>query len=181
MSRKSQERRKARLEAEKLPRPKAPPEAVRRRRNRRLLFVALLGLSFPILEAVAYRFRAITITLVNRSETPIRGLKVTYSGGSFDTPEIKPGGSTSQLTRPDFSFQGDQFASYALSIRFAAEGGKIFGQIGRAGTIDFSATEVYTVIPIPREGLMELQLQHTTRPGFPLSLIRDLMERMGLG
>jgi hypothetical protein len=156
----------------------ATSEALRRRRNRRFLYIALLGISFPILEVIAYRFRAITITMVNRSDLMIKGIKVTYSGGAFDAPELKPGASLTRLVRPDFTFKGEHFSTYAMTIRYIPENAGIMGHLGRAGALDYSAQEIYTFTKAP-EGL--IQLQHTTRPGFPLSLVRDLMERLGFG
>ena len=80
------------------------------------------------------------------------------------------------MVRPDFSFKGDSLLTYPVTIRFAIGTG-FNSQIGRAGALDFSATEIYTVVKTPTEGI---QIQHTTRPGFPLSLVRDLTERLGI-
>lgn len=154
-------------------------EILRRQRNGRLLFVGLIAISFPILEAIAYQYRTVTIKVVNRSKLAVKGLKLTYSGRLLEVPEMKPGESVSRLIRPDYTFTREHFSTYPLSIRFATEDGQIFGQIGRVGTIDFSPTEIYTIIQTPPEG--QIQLQHDTRPGFPLSLVRDLMERLGFG
>ena len=180
MSRKSRERRKAREEG----RNPTPAEtasaaaAVKRRRNRRLIFVALIGISFPILELIAYQFRAITVTVSNRSKQPVTKVKVTYPGGEFDAPELKPGGSITRVIRPDFSFQGSNFATYLLEVHLATANG-IIRQRGRVGTIDFSAHETYIIEPAPLDP--PIQIRHTTSPGFPLSLIRDLLERLGIG
>ena len=174
MSRKSRERRKVEEESKA----STAAEAVKRRRNRRLIFVALVGISFPILELIAYQFRAITVTVSNRSKQPITKLKVTYAGGSFEAPELKPGGSVTRLIRPDFTFKGEQFATYPLEIRLAHADG-IIGQNGRVGSIDFSAHEIYTIEPAPLG--VSVELKHKTSPGFPLSLIRDLLERLGIG
>ena len=99
MSKKSQERRKARAEAKQKgqPEPTSPAvlEAIKKRRNRRFLFVGLIGLSFPILEAIAYRYRAITISLINKTDEPIKRLKVNYGSGEFDAEEVKPNGESS--------------------------------------------------------------------------------------
>jgi hypothetical protein len=183
MSRKSKERRKDANESkDKAKESKAAPSAttsaiLRRRRNKRFLFVGLLGLSFPILEVIAYQFRAITITIINRAEVGVKGVKVIYSNGAFDLPELKPGGSATRVIRPDFSFSRDQFSTFTMSIRFSADNGQIFGQMGRVGALDYSSQEIYTITQTPPEG--HIQLQHTTRPGFPLSLVRDLMDRLG--
>ena len=138
------------------------PEALRRRRNRRFLFVGLIGLSFPILEVIAYQFRVITITFDNRSDGPITKLKVTYPGGSFEESEVKPGGEVTRVTRPDYTFKGEQFSTYSMTIRYAAEDG-LHSQIGRAGALDYSAQEIYTITQTPPEG--RLQLEHTTLAG----------------
>ena len=66
------------------PVPQATIDAIKRRRRRRLIVVGLIGLSFPILEVIAYRFRAITMVIDNRTVGPITKLKVTYPGGSFE-------------------------------------------------------------------------------------------------
>jgi len=76
------------------PVPQSTVDALKRRRKRRLIFVGLVGLSFPILEVIAYRFRTITMTIDNRTVGPITNLQVTYPGGSFEEPEIKPGGES---------------------------------------------------------------------------------------
>ncbi len=175
MSKKS--RRKAATEAGQAP--SAPIEALKRRRNRRLIFVGLVALSFPILEAIAYRFRAIEMTVENRSNRPITAIKLTYAGGSFDAPDLKPGGSITRVTRPDFTFNTAQFSTYPLSIEFYAANGDRFRQVGRAGALDYSAHESYIVELAPPEG--PFQLKHQTYPGFPLNAIRGLMARLGFG
>jgi hypothetical protein len=182
MSKKSRERRKARLEAKAQgkgkPEPTSPAtlEALKRRRNRRFLFVGLIGLSFPILELIAYQFRTITISVINKSDMPIKKLKVTYAGGDFADDELKPGQAITRVVRPDFSFTSNQFSTYPLTIRFSAGSG-FNSQIGRAGALDFSATEIYTIVNLPDNS--GVQIQHTTRAGFPLSLVRDVLERLG--
>jgi hypothetical protein len=143
-----------------------------------LILVALIGISFPILELIAYQFRVITVTIINRSNQPITNLKVTYAGGSFDAPEVKSGGSVTRLIRPDFTFRGEHFATYPFDIRYTHEG-VISGHGGRAGTIDFSAHETYTIEPTPLDPAG--QVKHTTAPGFPLSVIRNLLGRLGIG
>jgi hypothetical protein len=189
MAKKSRERFKDRNKAATDPDAKTKPtatlEALKRRRNRRLLFVGILGLAFPLIEAVAYQFRAITISFTNRSEQVIKRIKVIYDGGEFEIDELKPGGIVNRVIRPDFSFQSKQFGTYLMRIRFN-DGRGVNSQFGRIGTIDFSATELYTfesiapnVEAIPPHS--ETQLKHNTRPGFPLSLIRDLLTRMGFG
>jgi len=179
MSRKHRERKKAEAEASGSPATKSPADvkALRRRRNRRFLFLGVVALSFPILEVIAYQFRTITITIVNRTREPLQRLKVSYDGGAFDADEVKPDGVLTRVIRPDFSFKGDHALTYQMSIRFASGTG-FMSQIGRVGSLDFSATEIYTVVAQPPDG--HIQLQHTTRPGFPLSLVRDVAEKLGL-
>jgi hypothetical protein len=161
------------------PVPQSTVDALKRRRNRRLIFVGLIGLSFPILEVIAYRFRAITMTIDNRTVGPITDLKVTYPGGSFEQAEVKPGGEVTRLIRPDFTFKGDRFATYPLTIVFTTADGARHRQFPWAGALDFSATEKYTIEMVPPDG--HIQLKHATSPGFPLSVIRDLLARMGFG
>jgi hypothetical protein len=161
------------------PTPQSMVDALKRRRNRRLIFVGLVGLSFPILEVIAYRFRAITMTIDNRTVGPITDLKVTFPGGSLDEPEIKPGGEVTRVTRPDFTFSGKEFSTYPLTIRFTTADGGVIREMVRAGALDYSATEKYTIQMVPPDG--HIQLKHATSPGFPLSVIRDLLARMGFG
>lgn len=175
MSKKSRSRSKTDAD----PTPATIPELIRRRRNRRLIFVGLVGLSFPILEAIAYRFRAIAITVDNRSDRAITGVEVSYPGGSFEAPEIKPGGAITRLTRPDFSFRGSDFCTYRLTIRFTTADGAFHSQTGRTGALDFSAHETYVFESALPEG--PAQLKHATSPGFPLSAIRDILTRLGVG
>lgn len=174
MSKKS--RRKA--EGKPEPTPSATVEALKRRRNRRLIFVGLVALSFPILEAIAYQFRAIAMTIDNRTEGPITRVKVTYPGGSFEEPEIKPGAAITRLTRPDFSFSGAEFSTYRVMIEFATADALI-RQSGRAGALDYSAHEKYIIEVVPTDG--QVQLKHATSPGFPLGAIRDILARLGIG
>jgi hypothetical protein len=154
-------------------------DALKRRRNRRLIFLGLLMLSFPILEVIAYRFRAITMTIDNRSNLPVTNLKVTYPGGSFEVPELKPGGDVTRVTRPDFTFKGDEFSTYRLTIQFTTADGGVFRQMGRTGALDYSATERYIIEALPTNG--QVQLKHTTSPGFPLGAIRDILKGLGIG
>ncbi len=175
MSKKS--RRKA--EASPKPEPPAAVEALKRRRNRRLMFVGLIALSFPLLEGIAYRFRAITMTIENRSNGPITGVKLTYSGGSIEEAEIKPGGSITRVTRPDFTFSGPEFSTYRLAIQFTTADGAMIRQSGRAGALDYSAHEKYLVEMVPVEG--QVQIKHATSPGFPLGTIREILTGLGIG
>jgi hypothetical protein len=177
MSKKSKERRKDRDGG--TPPPKGTAEALKRRRNRRFLFIGLIALAFPLLELIAYQFRAITVVLINRSDVLAKGVEVTYPGGSFEVPELKPGGSVTRVIRPDYTFKGEHFSTYSTTVRFATDDGGFFRQLGRAGALDYSATERYEITRTPVEN--RIQLQHTTRPGFPLSLARDLMDRLGFG
>ena len=179
MSRKWKERKAQVLAAKSATTKPGPSAEVRRRRNRRFMTVGLLAIALPIVELIAYQFRAITISLVNRSEVLIKGVKVTYPGGEIEASDLKPGGSVNRVIRPRFSFQGAPFSTYALTIRYTPENGQVNGYLGRVGTIDYSATEMYTFTQSPPAG--EIQLQHASRPGFPLSLVRDLMERLGFG
>jgi hypothetical protein len=156
-------------------------EALKRRRNRRLIFLGLVILAFPVLEVIAYRFRAITMTIDNRTVGPVTNLQVTYPGGSFQEAEIKPGGEVTRVTRPDFTFtfRGNEFSTYPLTIRFNTADGGIIRQLIRAGALDYSATETYTIQMVPPDG--RVQLKHTTSPGFPLNVVRDLLARLGFG
>jgi hypothetical protein len=173
--------RKWRRIAEGKPEPPSQPmvDALKRRRNRRLIFVGLIALSFPILEVIAYRFRAITMTINNRTVGPVTNLEVTYPGGSFREAEIKPGGEVIRVTRPDFRFSGNEFSTYPLTIRFSTADGGIIRQLIRAGALDYSATEKYTIEMVPPDG--HIQLKHTSSPGFPLNVVRDLLARLGFG
>lgn len=179
MSRKWRERRKTLAEGSPEAKPPVTPESLRKRRNRRFLFVGLIALSFPLLELIAYQFRAITVTVVNRSNVLVKGIKVVYTGGAYEAAELKSGSTLTRQIRPDFTFQKNQFSTYTLAIRFSTDNGQIFGQMGHVGALDYSAQEIYTITELPPEG--RVQLEHTTRPGFPLSLVRDLMGRMGFG
>jgi hypothetical protein len=159
--------------------PTATVEALKRRRNRRLLFVGLIALSVPILEGIAYRFRAITMVVDNRTDGPITRLKVTYPGGSIEEPEIKPGGVVSRVICPDFSFHGSAFSTYRLTIQFSSANGAVIKQIGRAGALDYSATEKYVIETTPPDG--QVQIHHKTSPGFPLGTVGDLLAGLGIG
>ncbi len=183
MAKKPRERYKDRNKTEAAPDgPKKEPatlEILRRRRNKRFLFVGLVAIAFPIFEVIAYQFRAITVSFTNRSDLMVRSVKVSYDGGSFEIPEIRPGGVAARVIRPDFRFTSDShlFSTYKMSISLCVENGQILRTWGRAGALDYSAQELYTIEPVPPKN--DLQLQHSTRPGFPLSLVRDLMDRMG--
>ncbi len=173
------DRAKAEATAEAKSRPKMTPEALRKRRNRRLIFLGIVAALFPALEVIAYRFRAITLVLENRSDEPISRIKVIYPGGGIESAELKPGGSITRVIRPDFTLKGEHFGTYPLTIRFATADAGWRSQIGRVGSIDFSATERYVVVSgQPGEPAV---LQHSTSPGFPLNLIRDLLARLGIG
>ncbi len=158
--------------------PAATAAAWKRRRNRRLIVLGLIALSFPIVEVVAYRYRAITVTVANRTSRPMIGLKVTYTGGSFGVDAIEAGGSVTRVIVPDYTFRGSEFSTYRTTIEFSTPGG-FCRQTGRAGTLDYSAHETYTLQLAPPEGPVELK--HTTFPGFPLGTIRELLQRLGIG
>ncbi len=182
MARKQRERYKDRVKAEAKDveaKPSLTPEALRKRRNRRFLFLGIVAISFPILELIAYQFRAITITISNRSDERITGIRMIYTGGEFTAPELKPGGSTTRVVRPDFTFKGDHFATYLGIVSFTTADGARRSLTTRLGSIDFSATERYTFeAGPPNEPVL---LKHSTSPGFPLSTIRDLLARLGIG
>jgi hypothetical protein len=182
MSKKSRERRKAKDEAKPEAKVKSSGEAtaaLKRRRNKRWVLVGILAASFPIFELIAYQFRAITITFVNKLDQPIKDIKLTYDGGSMEIPELKPGVSESRRIRPDFSFRGNKFATYSQTISYKTQDGIMARQLGRAGALDFSAREFYTIEPQLNEKGLQIQIQHSTQPGFPMSLVRDLIESLG--
>jgi hypothetical protein len=180
MAKKSRERYKDRNQPAADPNAKPAPtlQALKRRRYKRLLFVGLLGLLFPLFEFVAYQYRAITISITNKTDEVVRSVKVTYDGGAFEIAELRPGGVDVRVIRPNYNFGSTHFGTYLMKISFLVDKG-YNSQMGRAGAIDFSANELYTIEAIPPNN--QFQLKHTTRPGFPLSLVRDLMERLGMG
>jgi hypothetical protein len=154
------------------------PETTRRRRKRRWIFVASVLVAVPVFEAVAYRFRAVEITVVNATEAPIRDLRVEFPGGSFERAQLDPKGGVTHVVRPDYSFSTADFSSYRTTIRLAtADGGLVRHNI-RISSVDYTARETYTLRP-GAPGL-PLALDHTTEPGFPLGEIRSLMKRLGL-
>lgn len=169
---------RAKLEGAEAEALKASVAAFRKRRNRRYLFLGLIALSFPLIEAIAYQYRAIEITVVNNFREPITRVKVVYPGGQFEEAEIKPEDSITRTIRPDFTFKSQDFSTYKLDIRFFTAGG-FFHQYSKAGTIDYSAREIYTVVPSPPAG--QADLQHVTKPGFPLGTVREVLKRLGLG
>jgi len=159
--------------------PSATALALRKRRNRRLIVIGFIALMFPILELISYRFRAITVTIVNRSDEPVTALKFSYSGGDFTLAEIRPGGSTTRLIRPDYTFRRDDFSTYRTSIEFETPDAHYHEQKQKVGTLDYSAHETFTIGAGP-DGV-RVEVKQTTTPGFPLSMIRDLLAKMGVG
>ncbi len=170
---------RAKLNQEEAEALKASAEAFRRRRNRRYIVLAVIAASFPILEVIAYQYRVIEVTFVNNFRGPITTLKFTYPGGEFTEAELKPTESITKRIRPDFSFKSSEFSTYRVMISFGTSDGGVFHQMSRAGTIDYSAHETFTVVPSPPAG--QADLQHTTSPGFPLGAIRELLQRLGIG
>jgi len=156
-----------------------PVEIVRRRRNRRMIFLGVVAVMSPLLEVVAYRYRSILITVANRSDEVVTNIKVTYPGGSFEAKELKPGGELTQLARPTYTFSKDEFSTYRTIISFSTADGSSIRQNGRTGTIDYSARETYTIQTEGANGTMGIK--HTTSPGIPLGTIRDLLAKLGLG
>ncbi len=162
------------------PDPTAPTAAgvLRRRRNRRLIFLGIIVLLFPVVELIAYRFRAITVTVANRTDGPVTRVKISYPGGAIEADEIKPGGSLTRVIAPRYSFSGKDFSTYPTTIRFSTASA-IINETRKTGTLDYSAHETYSVQPGPPGSPVELK--QTTSPGFPLSTIRELLAKMGIG
>jgi hypothetical protein len=154
------------------------PEALRRRRRRRWIFIASVLFAAPIVEAIAYQLRAITITLTNHSEAPIRGIHVEYPGGSFEKAELEPEGSVTHVIRPNYSFSLPKFSSYRTTIRFKSADGSLFRHNIPITSIDYTARETYSIRPGPPGS--PPTLNHVTEPGFPLGEIRSLFKRLGL-
>ncbi len=175
----NQRRKQARAEAEALaPAQPTAGEIIRRRRNRRFLFVAVVVVALPVLEVISYQYRAITIVIANKAEVPLTRLKVTYPGGLFEAPELKAGASVTHVARPNFTFTREKFSMYELFLTFTTPDKGSIRQFARTGSIDYSARETYTVEPDPQDG--KLVIKHTTDPGFPLSAIRDLFRSLGV-
>lgn len=157
------------------------PEAMRRRRRRRLLFVGAVLVAIPLFELISYQVRAITVTLVNASEAPIRDVRVEYTGGSFKEVELAPGGAVTRVIRPDYSFKSPDFSSYRTTIRFGTADGGLIRQFIRVSSMDYTARETYTIRPsAPGTPGASLVVDHTTEPGFPLGEIRAFLKRLGL-
>lgn len=156
-------------------------EALRRRRRRRWIFILSILAAAPAVEAIAYHWRAISITVVNRSNGPIRALRVEYPGGSFEQAELDAGGAVTHLVRPNYSFSMANFSSYRTLIRFEGVGGVLFRQYVPIASLDYTAHETYTARPgPPGPQSLPITLDHTTEPGFPLGEIRSLFRRLGI-
>jgi len=164
--------------AEPRPNPSATATALRKRRNRRLIVLGAIALCFPILELLAYRFRAITVTIANRSAEPVTALKFSYPGGDFTLPEIPPADSITRVIRPDYTFRRDDFSTYRATIEFLTPNARHREQ-RKVGSLDYSAHETYTIQAGPEGARVEIK--QTTSPGFPLSAIRELLARLGIG
>jgi hypothetical protein len=66
-----------------------------------------------------------------------------------------------------------------MTVQFTTEKGDRRRQLGRIGSIDFSAHEQYSIESgAPGEPVV---LKHSTSPGFPLSTIRGILSRLGIG
>ena len=155
-----------------------PGEVVRRRRNRRMIFLGLIAVLLPLLEVAAYRFRSILIVVVNDSDEVVTNVKVSYPGGSFAAQELKPGAELTELARPDFTFTSAAFSTYLTQISFSSADGGLTRLAGRTGTVDYSARETFALRNDGPNGVMEIK--HTTHPGFPLGAIRDLLTKLGV-
>lgn len=158
--------------------PSTATEIVRRRRNRRMIFLGVVAVSLPLLEVLAYRYRSIQITVANRSDEVVTNIKVTYPGGSFEAKELKPGAELSELTRPLYTFTKDEFSTYRTVITFSTADGGVIRQNGRTGTVDYSARETFTIQNEGANAVMDIK--HTTSPGIPLGTIRDLLTKLGM-
>jgi len=156
-----------------------PGDLVRRRRNRRMIFLAVVAVLLPLLEVAAYQFRAILIVVSNDSNEVVTDMKVTYPGGSFEAKELKPGAERTELTRPNFTFTSAEFSTYRTTITLTTADGGRTRQAGRTGTVDYSARETFSIRNVGPSGATEIK--HTTHPGFPLGTIRDLLTKLGVG
>ena len=182
MSQKHRLAKKARAESKDQPKDKAGPSAtaliLRKRRNKRLMILGAMALVIPVLEVIAYHYRAITITIVNKSPAPLTALKFTYPGGDFAAAEIRPEESISRVIRPDFSFSRADFSTYRPGLVFQTPDAH-YRQFFKISTLDYSCTENFAITPSPETGRAEVKQR--TSPGFPLSAIRDLLARLGIG
>lgn len=180
MAKKQRLRYKDRSQVEPSVPPELPIEVLRRRRTKRLILVGVVAAALPLFEVIAYQFRAITVTIENRAETPITRFKMVYTGGSTTIDEIRPGATAVRVIRPNYQFGGgEHFSTYHLELQFTTGDGSFFRQVGRAGTLDYSARERYVIeAPVPGQ---PAQLKHSTSPGFPLGAVRDLIARLGFG
>lgn len=158
----------------------SPASVIRRRRTKRLIFLAVVLVSIPVLEAIAYQFRSILVVVRNESPATIRSVTADYPGGKIEIGEIKPGGEVSRSIRPNFEFslRRNVFSSYLFTLRVRTADGVISYFSPHEGTIDYSATEVFAVADEVGDGA--LKIKHTTRPGFPLGAVRDLLTRLGV-
>ena len=153
-------------------------EVIRRRRNRRMLFLGLVAVLLPTLEVVAYQFRSILIVVANRSDQVVTNVKVTYPGGEMEAKEIKPGGELTHVARPDYSFTKQDFSSYRVNVSASTATGAFRLIEPKVGTVDYSARETFAIQPEGENG--PLTIKHTTYPGFPLGPIRDLLTQLGV-
>ena len=175
----NQRRKLAKAEAEaQAPAQPTAKEIIRRRRNRRFLFVAAVAVALPALEVLSYRYRAITIVVRNNADVPVTKIKLTYPGGSFEAPELKAGAEVAHVARPDFTFTRNEFSMYLLFLSFATPDKGSVRQFSRIGGVDYSARETFAIEPDGPE--QKLVIKHTTAPGFPLGTIRDLFRSLGV-
>ena len=159
--------------------PLTPAQVVRKRRYRRFLLLAIIAVVLPLAEVVAYQWRGILITVVNHSNNLVRNVKFSYPGGGFEAKELKPGGEITHLARPNYSFSRASFSTYPVRVSATGENTTISLIDPKTGTVDYSARETYTIESEELPG--SLKFHHTTRPGFPLGLLRDLLTSLGVG
>lgn len=155
------------------------PEGIRRRRRRRWIFLASCLVAAVASELVAYQVRAVTITLENRCDFPLRKIRIAFPGGSIDAEGLEPGATLERVIRPDYTFAPGKFSTYETTIRFGTPDGQLSGHRIPIQSFDYTAREIYTLRPSgPGTPLM---LDRRTETGFPIRQIRAGLRRLGLG
>ena len=172
-------RRKQRVAPDQAQANPPPAEVVRRRRNRRMIFLGIIATLLPLLEVAAYRYRSILIVVANQSDEIVTNVKLTYPGGLIEAKELKPGGELSEVARPLCTFTSTEFSTYRTTVSFSTADGGLVRQVARTGTVDYSARETFAIRNDGATG--EMQIKHSTYPGFPLGAIRDLLTKLGVG
>lgn len=111
--------------------------------------IAVIGAAVLLATAFAMSRRTVRMTLINHSGGPLSSVRLEYTGGSIDVPDLASGGFTVLSFRPRRPPASIQSGVYETTIHLEAYDGTHLEDRTRSDRLNFWDDRVCTVARLP--------------------------------